>query len=239
MCYKRRMSNTDEKLNDAIAQMEHHPGGTVCALPMTAMLAVAKILRAKVQLDEMRDDRLRGEITERSQRQLEITGRLAALERRDPDRMAFGLATHTEIERHEVAESDAVCAAIAIARKHAVECDIKHAYMPSSHEDARGWMPHSWVVDAIMAVRRDTQDKNAKIRDLEAQVAAQQQAIDDVWALVELTDGYGSPFWAEPGLDDTTPAQAVAAVLEHLRQFSSNCLELMHEMEITFDWLKI
>jgi hypothetical protein len=61
--------------------------------------------------------------------------------------------------------------------------------------------------------RETTQSLNAadtRIRDLEAQVAA-------VWALVELTDGYGSPFWSEPGLDDTTPAQAVAAVLEHLR----------------------
>lgn len=114
---------------------------------------------------------LTGEITERSRRQLEITGRLAELER----------------------------------------CMGMRGIFPSRRQ-APTLGPPPWMA------RWETHEKvREKVRDLEAKVTAQQLAIDNVWALVELTDGYGSPFWAEPALDDTTPAKAVGAVLEHLR----------------------
>lgn len=48
--------------------------------------------------------------------------------------------------------------------------------------------------------------------------AQEREQIADVWALIAQPDGYGSPYWTEPHLDDTTPAQAVSAVLAHLRK---------------------
>ncbi len=119
--------------------------------------------RAGMAADQVQ--RLTGEIAERSQRQMEITGRLTELERR-------------------------------------------------------------------MAERNKTTET---IRDLQAQAHAQQQAIADVWELVEMTDGYGSPFWAEPGLDDTTPAQAVGAVLEHLRAKADQLTEQAHGRQAELD----
>lgn len=147
-------------LDHAIAEMERHldtaRDSTSCNLPISIVAMMARATRATAH-------RLHAEANERTQRQLEITGRLAELERR----MA---------QRGKLAE------------------------LTRLTEEAGGY-----------------DEQNRHVVDLEAQITAQQQAIDDVWALVELTDGYGSPFWSEPGLDDTTPAQAVGAVLEHLR----------------------
>lgn len=212
------MEQPDKTLSDAIAQMERQLNtcrdSTSCNLPMTMMLSLAKILRDECdarraivrqaehreQLNQGTAQRLTGEINERSQRQMEITGRLAELERLerrmvDPDRVAMGLTKALCNERHP----------------------------PPACLDPGCW--HK------AAYNKTTE----RIRDLEAQVHALDHAIADVWALVEQTDGYGSPFWSEPGLDDTTPAQAVAAVLEHLRHVAGSgvatCAQLKMEAE--------
>lgn len=321
---------------------------TSCNLPMSVMLTVAKILaderdsrRALVrmvddesearqtlarlsehrdQLAQQTNQRLTGEIAERSQRQLEITGRLAALERRmdsvdggpgvrpsdaealdatGPDKARKQVAAEIERARDytdELTEAlgyvrgsivwhralDLVRETI-MQRKGAreqvakqatantqltnrvrvlddrnstqaktiaeLELDIANARADAQiHQGARqaleawaeqvrtalGAHPHEsrpWMAAEISRRTRDvatyrqrweTQaatigNQSGKIRDLEAQVHVLDHAIADVWALVEYTDGYGSPYWTEPGLDDTTLAEAVEAVLEHLR----------------------
>lgn len=208
------------------------------------------------QVLEALSKRLDGEITERSQRQLEITGRLAALERDmqacietlrqpheckadDPDRMVMGLARApgmaTPFEDTRIAELERDLAnARADAQVHQSarqageqwEAEVRTALGVGPGE-SRKWM--------VAEVARRTRDvatyrqrweaqaatighQGARNRDLEAQVAALQKAIDDVWALIEKPDGYGSPCWSEPGLDDTTPAQAIERVMKHLRE---------------------
>lgn len=42
-------------------------------------------------------------------------------------------------------------------------------------------------------------------------------ALRNVWEQLAQPDGYGTPYWGEPGLDDTSAADAVIAVLDHLR----------------------
>lgn len=259
------MEQSDENLNRAIATMERQlttcRDSTSCNLPMGVLLTLAKILRdecdarrAIVRMAEHRDQlaqgtaqRLTGEIAERSQRQLEITGRLAALERRmsmrevvvTPERPQWEPGDHDAgrgfrrlLDRHErVLEERNETQAGTITE---LERDLANARADAQvHQSARraleiwaeqirtalGAHPHEsrpWMVAEVGRLNSGVRTV-AKVRDLEAQVTALQKAIDDVWALVEMTDGYGSPFWSEPGLDDTTPAQAVAAVLEHLR----------------------
>lgn len=217
-------------------------------------------------LDDTRDSasviggRLAGEIAERSQRQLEITGRIAALERRmsmaevvvtpnDKRGMAtpFEDTRIAELERELAnARADAQVHQSARQTLEKWEAKLLEAFnIPPSEAGAhnRKWMiaevgrlqQRSGSLSAageerqrlimalssqdrtISAVGMERDRNEAKVRDLEAQVAALQKAIDDVWALVEQPDGYGSPYWTEPGLDDTTPAQAIERVLASLR----------------------
>lgn len=240
------------ELNAAIAEMERHletaRDSTSCNLSMSTMLALARAIRderdarcALARLQEQRDQRLEGEIAERSQRQLEITGRLAELERRivprggcsEPGTPPWMAEREAEREARESTREPTPCTAGPLAIWGALTpghqptreptCNGQHP--PPACGDPECWHvkekgPGKAVQQAIAEAERVAiyRRRWETVRaSLESQVTAQQQALDDVWALVEETDGYGSPFWSEPGLDDTTPAQAVAAVLEHLR----------------------
>lgn len=41
--------------------------------------------------------------------------------------------------------------AIDIARRRALNSKDTHAYLPVTDDDAKAWMPHEWVIDAIQA----------------------------------------------------------------------------------------
>mgnify|MGYP003440382971 CR=1 FL=1 len=41
--------------------------------------------------------------------------------------------------------------AIDLARAHALAHGQDHAYLPTTDAEAAEWLPHSWVVDAIVA----------------------------------------------------------------------------------------
>ncbi|HSR79059.1 MAG TPA: hypothetical protein VLN57_20975 [Xanthobacteraceae bacterium] len=242
-------------------------------------------------------DRLDGEIRERSQRQTEITGRLADLERRmvpvelkvdaatdDPDRMAIGLtelfrdvakrpasaesggglsdvarpesnrdrairivqvmedgdaaqptaehvgggvyqvtgldtsrlghARATTVERTEASLTADRKAAEGIARKHW-----------NKNHSAENWNgAPEWVLGALCEVMGMEMAQRMKARAqchvtelLRQDLAVARELLSDVWALVVKPDGYGSSFCPEPGIDETTPAQAVSAVLANLR----------------------
>lgn len=264
MCYKPGMGINDDILNGIRKGMQTAgPGAAFQAAATNAILCLVDIVRnerdarcALARQQEHRDQRVEGEIAERSQRQMEITGRLAEAERglktlaRRVDSLDGGPGVRpADAERLDREQADAVTEAIEYARMHAwvidaimaLQHDLANARADAQvHQSARqaleaweaevrtalGAHPHdsrNWMVAEIarlvavrVAVRAFSQN-SARARDLEAQVAALQKAIDDVWALVEQPDGYGSPFWTEPGIDDTTPAQAVERVLAHLR----------------------
>lgn len=258
------MEQPDKILNDAIEQMERQLNtcrdSTSCNLPMSVMLTLATSIREAHDVQNALARRLNGEIVERSQRQLEITGRLAALERdmrAQPHEckaeIGRGMATPfedtriAELERElatsrQVAKETTQSLNAADAKIRDLERDLANARADVQvHQSARQVL-EQWEAEVRTALGvgpgesrrfivleiermkqfekevRETRGRLARrIGDLEAQVAALQAAIDDVWALVEEPDGYGSPYWTESGLDDTTPAQAVAAVLHHLR----------------------
>lgn len=41
--------------------------------------------------------------------------------------------------------------AIELARRKSLNSGEGHAYLPVTNEDAQAWMPHEWVIDAILA----------------------------------------------------------------------------------------
>lgn len=203
------MEQSDKDLSGAIEVLEQLAAQrTHASVPLGVTLTMARALRETRRWIE-------GEIAERSQRHQEITGRLAALERRMSMR---------EVEVKPVAGTGCYQ-----DPEHGSPWCAVHDEVPDWSGEVIGWKgPPGWVCakgGAVLDSREQAlsvfTQNTSKIRDLEAQVSALQKAIDDVWALVEQTDGYGSPFWSEPGLDDTTPAQAVDAVLEHLREVVS------------------
>lgn len=53
--------------------------------------------------------------------------------------------------------------AIDLARAHALAHGQDHAYLPTTDAEAAEWLPHSWVVDAIVAAFGAGQNKQAAV----------------------------------------------------------------------------
>lgn len=53
--------------------------------------------------------------------------------------------------------------AIDLARAHALAHGQDHAYLPTTGAEAAEWLPHSWVVDAIVAAFGAGQNKQAAV----------------------------------------------------------------------------
>ena len=81
-------------------------------------------------------------------------------------------------------------------------CDVKPIGSREQNRDA--------ILKVLEGLRSDMQV-------IDADRVGMRMDLDLVWELVKERDSYGSPFWTEPGLDSTTPAQAVEIVLTHLR----------------------
>ena len=55
--------------------------------------------------------------------------------------------------------------AIDLARAHALAHGQDHAYLPTTDAEAAEWLPHSWVVDAIVAAFGAGQNKQAAVTE--------------------------------------------------------------------------
>lgn len=198
-------------------------------------------------------ERLDREIAERHRCQMEVTGRLAELERRfadDPDRMALGLQEFSRESARRPTDgapgmADPFGDGLVSGSRNMRRLLDRHEHALAAALGIKpGERTMTGLIQDVQALKADVATyrarwesqaatighQRARNRDLEAQVAAVQKAVDDVWALVATPDGYGSPFWSEPGLDDTAPAWAIGKVLEHLRARDDESKRSMAEL---------
>ena len=126
-------------------------------------------------------------------------------------------------ELHEGCHQDK---AIQLAREAAVDCEERHSYMPPTPLLAEDWMPHRWVIDAMLSAAYDAEQERDRYR------AGNTQLIE---ALMRFAEGqpdageFAQPILAECGMLNGSDGTLNWAALEARRPKQQTWAEAVNE----------